>query len=127
VEATGGVHVLAHHLPAVVDAEGLGIERIGEVDPDKPTAVQQVPAARAVGVVQEPGLGVEADDLAAVIDLGGRGRPGAGDVDARDAAARVPQEAVLAAGVGVATDELAAVVAAANGGLGVAPGTSNLV
>ena len=70
------VHVLAHHLAAVVEARGRGRGEAGNVggargvDPGEPPLVVQV------AVVGPAGIGVVADDLAPIVDVGGGGDGG---------------------------------------------------
>jgi hypothetical protein len=74
VERAAGVLVLAHHLTAIVDPGGLRSHGTRDVDPGEPAAVEQETAQPGVRVRYEGGVvAVGADDLAAIVDLEGRG------------------------------------------------------
>jgi hypothetical protein len=77
------------------------------LDPGEGTA----PAAQEAAV-RSRAIGVEAHDLAAVVDVADAdcGPGGAGEIERRVAASAVAHEAVDRVGVGVGADDLAAVV-----------------
>jgi hypothetical protein len=121
VELAGAVLVLADHLPAVVDAERLAAASAGEIQPGEAAVLVEQEPAQLVGggggvavgpVTQIPaGVAVDADDLAAVVDLGGVGGQGAGHVDPGVPAVLVNEEPARdQAVIHVLAHDLAAVV-----------------
>ena len=73
VDHAAGVDVLAHHLTAIVDAEGLRLHGIGDMDRGEPAPVQQE-ATLVIRARGRIGVAVDAHDLAGVVDVERRSR-----------------------------------------------------
>src|SRR5436309_5258561 len=103
--------IVSHNLAHVVDAPSLRVDRARNVEGSEPTAAQQK------AMIHARGTKIHADDVASVVDAGGPGVDGAGEIKRRGTReiARIHEEPVLTVIVREEADDVAARQADAEG------------